>query len=189
MDCYGITGSVQQSNKLGMCPCGNQWFYYYILFFIFPYKRVPDQASAKNIVKIFKMHCSIEGNGRQCDQIWRNFATVSKLGKSLVIFEGLFTKVETYFGKKYAFWPNLKPNLAIWSHWRYATLAHKIYNFRHGQSPGHTLAASYRRSRQRRGPCCRSGRSGLTSSSGRRRSWPTPGRSNSSKIRRKWAAR
>ena len=71
-----------------------------------------------------KHHCMAD---LQCDQIWRNFATLAKFSKSLAMFED-FSILDKMFNilcqLVYAIWPNFivadgqifENNLAIWSH-------------------------------------------------------------------------
>ena len=64
----------------------------------------------------------------QCDQIWQNIATLAAFLNLCQIVEGLFSvwqNFEPTLAKLLCFgaasqcceWPNMKNNIAIWSHW------------------------------------------------------------------------
>ena len=77
----------------------------------------------------------------QCDQIWRNFATLAKSSKSLAIFGGLIWYLEifwTYLGQLLCNWtnehcckrPNIEINsISIWSHWSRAIFYQELTSF------------------------------------------------------------
>ena len=85
--------------------------------------------SARRTRKLFKKQENQYEKSEQCDQIWRNFATLAKFWKALAILKGLFGIWQTFvpnlvnlycnwakflWGKWPKYW---KSNVVIWSHW------------------------------------------------------------------------